>query len=156
MGVLNLGKRNVQDEIKKGKEALLYFHNASLKYSSYPLSSVDELAIQVSGSEKKAPIFLEGLGFAIYEAGSVQLSDSRVRGVMESLAYQGKGKVPDSMNAFFNALTGASVTINWIDATKVVATNVTKEVVDKVSSFSGYLPYIVGGALFLAVYTKVK
>ena len=151
-----MAARNVQDEIKKGKEALLYFHNASLKYSSYPLSSVDELAIQVSGSEKKAPIFLEGLGFAIYEAGSVQLSDSRIRGVMESLAFKGKGKVPDSMNAFFNALTGASVAINWVDATKVVATNVTKEVVEKVSNYSSYIPWIVGAALFFAVYDRAK
>jgi hypothetical protein len=86
-------------EIKRGVDALTYFHNRALRYPENYSISFDDLKIRLSEVSKGQ--FLSGFGFAIENS---ELSERDVRESMERLADAGAGKIPSRWNDFFNAL----------------------------------------------------
>lgn len=149
--------RSVTQEIAKGRECVTYFHNRAVRYSNYTVKSVDELLLRLAKNKPNlVNIYLEGLGFSIYEVGPIQMSDARIKAAMEKLADDGQGKIPSDFNAFFNSLSVSGVKIDWIDLTKTVSTEVASTITDKVSSFANYLPYLLGAGIIIGVAWKVK
>lgn len=54
---------SADNQIQKGREAMIYFHNASSEFAAYNNLKFDELLNQVSGGGKKVSIFFRGFGF---------------------------------------------------------------------------------------------
>lgn len=80
-----------------GREALRYFHNASLKYPAYTLTFEQLL-------DSYPYAVPDGLGFAI---NSTEMSASRVKSAMEDAAKIAQGRLP-AFSSLFNALNGRS------------------------------------------------
>lgn len=156
---------NPDTQIAKGREAIMYFHNASLTYSNYNLT-LDALIDQVS--KGKPSIFLEGFGFAIEQLNTDGFfSGNLVRNSMEKFAARAQGRVPDNMSAFFNALSNEATQVNWVDATGYVAKDVAVQVGDGLvqvgetvtTTLQGLglvLPFLVIGAVVFIVVNKSK
>ena len=152
-------------QIQKGREALIIFHNESLKYPEYKLK-FDEMLNQVS--KKNPTIFCEGMGFAIENMDSGWfLSSSKVSDAMKKFASRAKGKLPSTMTPFFTALTNESAQVTWVDATGYAAVETAKTVgkgvmevgditLDTLKSVGMFLPLaILLGAGFI-FYSKVR
>lgn len=86
-------------DIKKGSDALVYFHNQALRYPENYSMSFDELKLKLSNMSNGN--FLSGFGFAI---NSAEIPDSTVEESMIRLADAGNGKLPSRWMDFFNAL----------------------------------------------------
>lgn len=152
-------------QIKKGLEAITYFHNASAAFSNYRLTR-EALIAQVSKNQPS--IFLEGLGMAIESLNMDGFfSYGRVKDAMENFAEQAQGRVPSNMSAFFNALSNEYTEINWVDATGYVTKEVAVQVVegvaevgtvvtDTLGSLKTILPLLLVGAVVFIVVGKAK
>lgn len=157
---------DVQTQIAKGKEALTYFHNQAMLYPNYNLTYQRLLDI-VGGGEKKNGYFLEGLGLAIEEVGEGGwFSGNKTKTAMESLADKGKGRIPQQ-SAFFSAIAGEAMNINWFDAAPSVVVGVAQDVVEGVAeggksvittlkSLNVVLPAVAVAAVLYLIYAKVK
>lgn len=143
-----------------GLSALLFFHNASLKYPSYDRKTTDELLAAWGG---RGMIYAEGIGLAINSTG---MSTQQVQAAMESLAKTAQGRIPKDQNDFFNALNGQLSNISYVDLIKTVASETASQIAtgaqavgdSVITSFSWLtkiLPFLaVGGALlFVLNYT---
>ncbi len=110
-----------QTDIDRGREAIKYFHNASVYYPAYGLT-MDTLITRVApGSEE---IFLDSLGFAI---SSIELSTGALESAMESLATQAQGNIPKQA-AFFRALSDQAQNFGVMDWMPYVAKESAKDV----------------------------
>jgi len=158
---------SISDQINRGREALKYFHNASVKYPAYNLS-FNDLIDRVGGPEPKGSIFLEGLGFA-YETleNDSQIDPGRLKLSMERLADKAQGRLPSSNQAFFGALRDEAITTNFLDAAAFVGLETAKSVgsgfvqvgeavTDTLKSVGMIGPLVVVGALLYIVFVKVK
>lgn len=156
---------NPQDQIAKGREALLFFHNDSVVFENYGLS-FEALLNQVSNG--KPSIFLEGFGFAIESMQTDWLSfgSNKVKSAMQDLARRASGKVP-SQASFFSALSGEAQNYSFSDAAGFVATETAKEVgsglvevgnvaKDTLKSLGQFLPIIILAGVGYVVYSKVR
>lgn len=144
-----------------GREALKYFHNKALGYSNYDLN-FDQLIAKVGG---KIPLkFLEIFGDTIL---NVELSTSKLKNAMESLADAGQGRLPQYQTAWFQALSNEAMNYSWVDAASFVSKETAKDIV-KGAQVAGdsilttlkglgfVLPFIVIGGLIFFTYNKVK
>lgn len=87
------------NDIDRGREALIFFHNQMLKSPEYKLT-FETFIIRVA---KKPAIFMDAFGMAIREIG---MREGQVEDAMESLAvrFAGTGWIP-SESMFFKALS---------------------------------------------------
>ena len=152
------------EDIKRGSDALVYFHNEALKYEAYGNMSFDLLKQKLSDDSHGE--FLSGFGFAINTA---ELNESEVRRSMESLADAGQGRLPARWMDFFNALkkdpSGFSFEA-FVDVTantaRDVLTGVQKvgdtavETLKNASGLVTYLPYLAFAGLAAYIYFRVK
>ena len=157
---------NPQDQIQKGREALLIFHNDSVIFDNYGLT-FDALLNQVSSG--KPTQFLEGFGFAIEsldDGGWLSFGPSKVKSAMKDLASRAAGKVP-SQASFFSALSGEAQNFSFSEAAGFVTVETAKEVgsglvevgnvaKDTLKSLGQFLPIIVVVAVGYIVYSKTR
>jgi hypothetical protein len=141
-------------DIEQGREALRFFHNASVGYAAYSPTSLDELA-ELYG--KKRDIYLDGIGMVIRETG---LSTYKVQDAMIALAKRSQGKIPRDHQGYINALGNKASEVSYLDLSKTVAANVAAQVVDGTVSvgnsviktgtwFFNLLPILfIGGVVF--------
>jgi hypothetical protein len=107
-----------------GKQALQYFYDASKSYSAFNFKSFAEF-YGVYGN--KADIYADGIGLAIRVN---DMSDSKVKSTMTSLAKQTQGRVPADHQGYVKALGNTASQINYLDLTATVAKEVGSRVVD--------------------------
>jgi hypothetical protein len=124
------------NDIAIGKQALSYFHNASLRYSAYPVKSLEGL-LALYGS--KADIYADGIGLAIRVN---EMSDRQVSFAMENLALASQGKVPKDHQGYTNALGNVAGTISYLDLTKQVVKDVIVESAEGLANFGDGLKTI--------------
>lgn len=146
--------------IDKAREALVYFHNASVGYSNYNLS-FDEFLLRINRDKPAAvTIFLTNYGRAITAS---ELSTSEIKSVMENLARQGKGRIPSDYNVFYDALISQVQNISWVEVVKDTAVDVAEgfqsfgeNVNFTLKGLNAIFPFIViGGLVYIAV-TRIK
>lgn len=117
------------ESIEKGREALLYFYNASKKFSNFNYS-FDRMLEVVSGSPKAVQFFLDGMGTAIIEIQKDDfLADSKVKKAMENLANLSKGNLPNK-SYFFSALSQEAQNVTFIEAIPTVVIGSAAEIVN--------------------------
>lgn len=156
---------NPDIQIQKGREALMAFHNESLKFSNYNLT-FDALLSQVG--KKHPTIFLESFGMAI-EALNTDgfFSWGKVNQAMAVLANKGQGRVPTNQTVFFQALSNRMQDIDWAEASGYVAVETGKAVLDgaqavgdtildTAKSLNTILPLLVIGSIVFIVIGKSK
>ena len=153
------------NDLKQGKEALIYFHNASLKFPENYSQSFEALLSHLQDSSHG--LLVENLGYAINLS---EMSDSQVRRAMESLASRGEGKLPSSWNAFITALNSTSGEINFVDAVRETASGtasdigagfqevgaVASDTLKSIGSLLPALPFVVFAGLAYFVFLKSK
>lgn len=148
-------------DIEQGREALRFFHNASLKYDAYTPGSFDDL---LSYYGKKRDIYLDGIGMVIRENA---MNPYVVQGAMEKLARTAQGKIPKDHQGYISALGNQAGQINWLDLSATVAVETATQVVagaqavgDNVVSSLKVLNWVWPIALFgflgLWYFSKVK
>jgi len=154
-------------QIAKGREAMKYFHNQASKYSGYALG-FDQMLDIVGGGGPKTSIFLEGLGFAIESTQADGfLGGSKVESAMEDLADSGAGRLPSSKNAFFKAISDGAQNTDWVEASKFVVLESSKEIgtglvdvgntiTSTLKSLGAVLPIAIVGAVLYVIYSKAK
>lgn len=140
--------------------ALKYFHNYSLIYSGYKIS-FDELLTKLYKSRVSQG--LNALSTAIIAS---ELSETEIKNLFEDLARQGRGRIPSSANAFFDALRGEVQGVHWVDVKEIIVnsavdigTGVVKggqAVIDTASSLASVLPILIVGALIFIVVQKTR
>ena len=155
-----------QNDIDKGRESFVFFHNRAAKYPGYNYT-LDEALKIVARGEKNVSIFLDGLGGAVRE---IQydgfLTGNRVKNAMESLADRGAGKIPDR-NTFFSALSSEAQNFTFREAAPFVLIESAKEVAtgaravgDSIITTGKILttiaPIVVVGAILYIVFYKTK
>ena len=114
-----------EEYFNRGKSALLYFHNKAVLYPDYKLS-FQELVHLVENRGYKN--FLRGLGMGIIDG---EISEYNVRGGMEKLAINGKGKIPATNGAFTQAIaTDAAENISYVDAIAYVSKESVKDLAE--------------------------
>lgn len=111
-------------DIERGRQAVTYFHNASLGFSEYGGRSLSDL-LALYG--KKADIYLEGIGLAIHVNG---LSDSKVKTAMIALANNSRGRIPKDHQAFIAALGNEAAKVSYLDLSATVAKDVVVSVAE--------------------------
>jgi hypothetical protein len=145
-----------QSDMNRGREAVMYFHNASVGRGGYDFQTVDALIQRIGGKDPN--IFLDGLGFAI---NTVRMSSSDLDDAMTALAQKSGGRVPNP-NSFFAYISNQSTKISYLDLTTDVVSHVASETaggLQKVGEsvlFTGNLlvlalPLIVGYIVFANV-----
>lgn len=158
---------NAENQINKGREALLYFHNDSVVYPNYGLT-FDGLLNQVS--KGKPSIFLESFGFAIESMDNgmfFHYDMGKVKDAMQTLASKAQGQVPANSTSFFSALSDEAMNYSFVDAAGFVGVETAKEVGSGVVQVGdtllttlkglGYLfPIIVIGGIAFIAYSKVR
>lgn len=158
---------NRDAQIAKGREALLYFHNDSVKFPNYGLT-FDTLLMKVSGG--KPTIFLEGFGLAIEsidDGGFFSFGTNKVRDAMKALAEKAQGKIPATKGAFFTALSDEAMNYSFVDAAGFVGVETAKkvgeglvEVGDTVATtlkgLGVIFPFIVIGGIAFIAYSRVR
>ena len=112
------------NDVVIGKQALQYFFEASRSYAAFTFKSFADF-YAVYG--KKADIYAEGIGLAIRVN---DMSDSKIKAAMYSLAKQTQGRVPADHQAYVKSLGSQAGQINYIDLTLTVAKEVGGKVVD--------------------------
>lgn len=151
---------NQQTYIDRAREALVYFHNASVRYPNYGLS-FDEFLLKINRDKPAAvTIFLTNYGRAI---GVSELTTSEIKTVMENLARQGQGRLPSDYNAFYDALISQVQNISWVSVVKDTAVDVAEgfqnfgeNVNFTLKGLNAIFPFIViGGLVYIAV-TRIK
>lgn len=153
------------NDIKAGRDALVYFHNEALKYPENYRLSFEELVnyyqTQAHGQ------FLEGFGFAIT---ATEMSDRKVRDALIDLAQSGKGKLPAKWMDFFNAIQKGAAEISFTEAANAVLIGTARDigtglaavgetVIDTAKNASGLvtmLPYVAFAGVIGYVYFRVK
>lgn len=110
-----------QSDLNRGREALMYFHNASVGRGSYDFQTVDALIQRIGGADPQ--IFLDGLGFAI---NTVRMSSGDLDEAMTSLAKNSGGRVPNA-NSFFSYISNQSTKVSYIDLTTDVVSHVASQ-----------------------------
>lgn len=149
------------NDIDRGREALKYYHNESVKFPNYGLK-FDELILRFGGAD-----FLDGLGLAI---NSNSMSDSHVQDAMENLANQGKGRMPGSFSVFFKALSdreGNLTFSDWVGGIPEISKNIASDigkgaaeignaVIDTGKSLLIVGPLLIVAAVIFIGYSKVK
>ena len=113
-------------EYDRGRLALVYFHNEARKFSNYKIS-LDEL---IAILKKRGPkTFVEGLGDGIIIA---EINEKNVASGMQTLARNGKGKIPATNGAFTQAVANdVRDNISYVDAFIYVAEETTSQVIDE-------------------------
>lgn len=106
-----------QDDINKGREAMMYFHNASVGRGGYSPATLEACIAAVG---LNPTVFLDGFGFAI---NTVRLSSGDVKSAMSALAAKANGKVPTA-NSFFAFIKNQSAQISYVALTVDVAKHV--------------------------------
>ena len=156
---------STDSQIQKGREAMLIFHNASVKYSNYHLN-FDELLNTVSKGHPT--IFLEGFGFAIEQVENDSwFGSSKVRDAMNELAANAMGKIPSNQNSFFKALSDEFQKIEFVDAASFVVVDSGKTIIKGAQEVGDTLittlkgigfifPIVVIGGLLFISYSRVK
>lgn len=163
------------DDYQKGREALVYFHNAMTRM--YPDSYQITLNELLMGLTKRngQKFFMEGLGLGIIET---NMSLKQVSEAMTQLATRSKGKIPATNGAFRNALIGVASIGSWIDMVTFVSVETSKDLItgigkvgDKVittgdnlldsagslaSSLKWIVPIILIGGAFIYVFNNSK
>lgn len=154
-------------QISKGREALLYFHNASVGYQNYGLT-FDGLLTKVS--KGKPTIFLEGFGLAIEsldEGGFFSFGTSKVKDAMLALARKAQGRIPTNYSDFFSALSDEAMNYSFVDAAgfvgvetaKVVGTglvDVGDNVITTLKGLNFLFPIIILGGVAFIAYSKIR
>lgn len=153
-----------ENDIDRGREGLMYFHNESLKYPNYTLNFEDLL---LAVGKQNQDIWLDGFGFAI---NANEMSTSKLKMAMEALAHKTQGNIPSNNNTFFKALSDAKMELSpldYIKATPEVLFESAKDIgagvkefgdstITTLKSLNAILPLaIVGGVLFIFI-AKVK
>ena len=117
---------NNYDDYTKGREALIFFHNAMVRF--YPQTYKISLQELLTGLTKRTgqKFFIEGLGLSII---NTDISMKSVNESMTTFASNTGGKIPASNGAFYNVIQGAAVNGNWIDMATFVSVGVAKDVV---------------------------
>lgn len=149
------------NDVELGRQALIYFHNASLKYSEYGSKSIEDF-IGLYGA--KAQIYMDGIGGLIRE---LKLSDGQVQSVMKTLAEKTKGKIPKDHQAYMNALGNKAGEISYLDLSKTVITEVASKVTEgavalgdsvmtSMSWLTKLLPFLLIGGVVFYIYSFSK
>lgn len=152
------------NDIKRGHDALVVFHNASSRYDAYGNMSFDQLLSIMS--EKSNGQFLDGFGFAI---NSAELEDEDVFNSMQRLADAGQGKIPARWTDFFNALkkdpSGFSFealafvtkeSISDLGDGLVEIGETAKETLENAKGLVAYLPYLAFAGLGFYIFMRAK
>lgn len=117
-----------QNDLDKGNEAFVYFHNKSIGYPIYKYTK-DEALIKIAGSQKSVSSFLDGLGFTVSQIQSSGfLSGNKVKNAMENLAIQSGGRLPNR-NSFFSALSGEAQNFTFLEAAPSVISGTASEII---------------------------
>lgn len=149
------------NDVKLGRDSLVYFHNQALKYPQNYNLSFQELI------NNYPPVFLEGFGFGI---ASAEMSDRQVRDGMIALADAGEGRLPARQGDFFNALIGPATSVSFTDAAAETLKGTARDVLGgleevgntaittlkNTSALVTYLPYVAFAALVGYAAMKVK
>lgn len=149
------------NDVDRGREALKYYHNESVKYPNYGLT-FDQLIQRFGGFD-----IVEGLGLAI---NSSEMSDSHVQEAMENLANQAKGRMPSSFSVFFKALSdreGNLTFTDWVGGLPEISKNIASDigkgavevgnaVLDTGKSLLVIGPLLIVAAVVFIGYSKVK
>lgn len=155
-----------QNDMDRGREAFIYFHNRASRYASYSYT-LDEALKIVARGEKNIGIFTDGLGGLVRELQSDGfLSGNKTKNAMENLADQGAGKLPDR-NTFFSALSSEAQNFTFREAAPFVLTESAKEIAtgaqvvgDSIITTGKILttiaPVVVVGAILYIVFYKTK
>lgn len=155
-----------QNDMDKGREAFVYFHNRASRYSDYKYK-LDEALKIVARSEKNIGNFTDSLGGLIREIQSDGfLSGNKVKNAMENLADKGAGKVPN-INTFFAALSNEAQDFTFKEAAPFVLIESAKEVAvgaqavgDSIITTGKILttigPIVVVSAILYIVFYKTK
>lgn len=147
-------------DFKSGLEVLKAFHSKASEFSSYKLSSVEDL---IAFYGIKGPYMVEGIGL------NIRVNDipiSTAKNIVSKLADKGKGKVPENWMSYTNALKNYAMNPSIIDALKFTATESWKELEApltdlkegafstlKISKYA--LPVLVWGGLGFLAYTWI-
>ena len=153
---------NTNNDTQRGKDALQYFHNRALNYPENYKLRYEEL-IQYLDQKYKG-VFFDGFGFGIVSAG---MTEGQVQQGMEALADQGKGRLPNQMNAYFNALIDPARSFSFSDAAREVIKGTARDLVEGAaatgkavlsasSSLLTILPIALGAGVILFFYMKGK
>jgi len=155
-----------QNDMDRGREAFVYFHNQASKYSGYSYT-LDEALKIVSKGEKNIGFFTDGIGGLIREIQNDGfLSGNKVKKAMENLADKGAGKIPDR-NTFFAALSSEAQDFTFREAAPVVLVESAKEIAtgaqavgDSIITTGKILttigPIVVVSAILYIVFYKTK
>lgn len=155
-----------QNDMDRGREAFVYFHNRASRYSGYSYT-LDEALKIVARSEKNIGNFTDSLGGLIREIQSDGfLTGNKVKNAMENLADKGAGKVPN-INTFFSALSNEAQDFTFKEAAPFVLIESAKEVAtgaqavgDSIITTGKILttigPIVIVGAILYIVFYKTK
>jgi hypothetical protein len=107
-----------EDEYQRGRKCLTYFHNKMISLypkNVYPFSFNELISFLTARTGQK--FFVQGLGF-----GSIEESERNIQSGMETLARNGKGKIPLNNNSFYQAIANdVGENISYIDASVFTA-----------------------------------
>lgn len=155
-----------QNDMDRGREAFVYFHNRASRYSGYGYT-LDEALKIVARGEKNIGNFTDSLGGLIREIQSDGfLTGNKVKNAMENLADKGAGKVPN-INNFFAALSNEAQDFTFKEAAPFVLVESAKEVAtgaqavgDSIITTGKILttigPIVIVGAILYIVFYKTK
>ena len=122
---------NDYDDYSKGREALVYYHNAMVRlFSSQYKLALNELFRGLVARNGQR-FFIEGMGLAIINS---DMSLKQVNEAMTSLASKSGGKIPATNGAFYNALQGVATIGSWVDMATFVGAETAKDVVIKLAT----------------------
>ena len=146
--------------IDKAREAMIYFHNQSARFSNYDIS-FDDLLVKIN-RDKAANVtpFLNNFGRSLAAS---ELSAADIKNIMENLAKQGQGRIPSDANVFFQSLISEVQNISWVQVVKETA----GDIADGVQAFgenvnftlkglNAIFPFIVIGGLAYIAITRIK
>lgn len=151
---------STEQNIKRAREALSYFHNKSVSYSNYHIT-LDELLVKINRDKiGNVQNFLNFYGKAILDSG---LLTADIKIIMENLADQGQGRIPSDSNVFFEALIYQVRNINWTEVVKDTALDVAEGVQSfgenvsfTLKGLNAIFPFIVIGGLMYIAITRIK
>jgi hypothetical protein len=144
----------------RGRQILKMYHDRLVKYPNYTLLSVDDLMAQYGN---KGPYLAEGLGLNARVNG---ITNEKAKWVMDALADESDGYIPENWQAFSNSLTNFASNPSMLETIKFVGAESGKELQSAFTEVGTgvlatlktgkYMPYLVwGGAIFL-VFSSVN
>lgn len=108
----------------RGREILLSFHQASLYHPDYPYRTLEQMLSHYGNVGSVMP---EGIGLT---QRVLEMSVSEAQGLMQILAENAEGRMPQNWMAFNNALKDKAMNPSWFEIIKHVGEETVTDIVD--------------------------